>query len=151
MAQEINSSSIFLSASGGVLDFVAPDGELLASVAVPPGRVAARDYLELLPLGAAVEVSKGLAVVDPRSWLGVQHYGEGSHDSGANPDFRPTSASRNEREMRLTLARMQAVTARAEARERALRSIERIPAPAAAAPAAAAAAPVAAKDEPVVE
>lgn len=127
MAQEINSASIFLSPSGGVLDFVSPDGELLASIAVPPGRVPAREYLELLPDGAALEVSEGLAVVQPRSGLGVQHYGEGSHHSGANPDFRPTSASRNEREMRLTLARMQSATARLEARAAALASIEVIP------------------------
>lgn len=127
MSHEINSASIFVSSLGGVLEFVSPDGELLASIAVPPGRVPAREYLELLPDGAALEVSEGLAVVQPRSGLGVQRYGEGSHHSGANPDFRPTSASRNEREMRLTLARMQSATARLEARAAALASIEVIP------------------------
>lgn len=127
MSGEINAKSVFLSASGGVLDFVSQEGELLASVAVPPGRVSARDYLELLPEGALVEVSEGLAVLHPRSAFGVQHYGEGARDSGANPDFRPTSASRNEREMRLTLARMQSATARLEARAAALDLIEHIP------------------------
>lgn len=142
MAREINAKSVFLSAAGGVLDFVSQEGELLASVAVPPGRVPARDYLDLLPEGAALEVSEGLAVVQPRSGLGVQRYGDGSHHSGANPDFRPTSASRNEREMRLTLARMQSATARLEARAAALASIEVIPT---------APAPAPVNDAPVIE
>lgn len=146
MAREINAKSVFLSAAGGVLDFVSQDGELLASVAVPPGRVPARDYLDLLPEGAAVEVSEGLVVLQPRSGFGVQHYGQGSHETGANPDFRPTSASRNELEMRLTLARMQAVTSRVEARERALWAVERIPAAPAPAPA-----PAPADDVAVIE
>lgn len=125
--QELNSRSFLVSAKGGTLDYVAPDGEILFSVAVPPGRVSAREYLELLPEGCEIQIADGLAVVNPRHGYGVQSYGEGSHDSGANPDFRPTSASRFENEMRLTLNKIQAQTARLEARERALAAIERMP------------------------
>lgn len=125
--QEMNSRSFLVSSKGGTLDYVAPDGEILFSVAVPPGRVAAREYLELLPDGCEVQIADGLAVVNPRSGYGVQAYGEGSHHSGANPDFKPTSASRFEAEMRLTLNKIQAQSARLEARERALASIERMP------------------------
>lgn len=125
--QELNIRSFIVSAKGGTLDYVAPDGEVLFSVAVPPGRVSAREYLELVPDGCHVEVADGLAVVNPRGGYGVQPYGAGSHDSGANPDFAPTSASRMEMEMRLTLNRMKAHTERLEARERALSLIERIP------------------------
>lgn len=125
--QEMNSRSFLVSSKGGTLDYVAPDGEILFSVAVPPGRVSAREYLDLVPEGCGVEVSSGLAVVNPRHGYGVQSYGPGSHDSGANPDFRPTSASRFEAEMRLTLNKIQAQTARLEAREKALASIERMP------------------------
>jgi len=132
--QEINSRSFLVSSQGGTLDYVAPDGEILFSVAVPPGRVAAREYLDLVPEGCWVEVSSGLAVVNPRHGYGVQSYGPGSHDSGANPDFRPTSASRFENEMRLTLNKIQAQTARIEARERALAAIERMPMASAPAP-----------------
>ena len=35
-------------------------------------------------------------------------YGEGEFDSGANPDFQETSASRNEREMKLLLSNLSA-------------------------------------------
>lgn len=134
---DIHRNSVFLSASGGQLDIVR-DGEILASVAVPPGRVPAADYLDLVPEGAWLEVSDGLAVMDPpraRRNVGVQPYGDLSHASGANPDYRPTSASRMELEMRLTLNKMQAATARLEARQRALESIERVPPAPAPAPA----------------
>jgi|GEM_PF-2374463 len=125
--QEMNSRSFLVSSKGGTLDYVGPDGEVLFSVAVPPGRVSAREFLDLVPEGCQIEVADGLAVVNPRSGYGVQSYGPGSHDSGANPDFKPTSASRFENEMRLTLNKIQAQTARLEARERALASIERVP------------------------
>lgn len=126
MSFEINRASVFLSVNGGQLDIV-QDGEILVSVNVPAGRVAALDYFDLLPDGAHLEVAGGLAVLQPRSGYGVMPYGEGSHDTGANPDFVVTSASRMEMQMRLTLAQMQSSTARLEARERALASIERIP------------------------
>jgi len=126
MSSEIRTNSVFVSAKGGVLDIIR-DGEVLASVAVPAGRVPAADYLALLPQGAWLEVSEGLAVLQPREAVGIQPYGAGSHDTGANPDFQPTSASRMEMEMRLQLNKMQAATARLEARQRALEVIERVP------------------------
>lgn len=150
--QELNAKSVIVSAKGGTLDYVSTnDGELLFSVAVPAGRVSAREYLELLPPGVEIQVADGLAVIN-RSWYGVQPYGAGSHDTGANPDFAPTSASRMEKEMRLTLNKMQAATARIEAREKALSLIERVPqAPAPAAKAEAKPEPEAKPEEQVVE
>ncbi|PKP67655.1 MAG: hypothetical protein CVT83_08045, partial [Alphaproteobacteria bacterium HGW-Alphaproteobacteria-5] len=69
-------------------------------------------------------------------------------DTGANPDYRPTSASRLEREMRVTLARLAQMGNRLEARERLLASVERIPT----APAPVEApAPVVEPDAPLVE
>ena len=127
MMREITRNTVFVSTGGGTLDFVSEDGELLMSVAVPPGRVRATRYLDLVPEGARIEVGEGLVAFQPPHRIGVQPYGEGSHDSGANPDFRPTSASRLEREMRVTLNRMRAATDRVEARERALARVERIP------------------------
>lgn len=137
----IRPNSVFLSVAGGQLDIVR-DGEILASVAVPAGRVPASDYLDLVPEGAWLEVSDGLAVMDPprsRRNVGIQPYGAASHESGANPDFAPTSASRMEMQMRLTLSKMQAATARLEARQRALDVIERVPPAPTPAPAPAAA------------
>lgn len=124
---ELDRKSLLLSDGGGVLEVVTADGEVLAAVTVPAGRVRAAGYFDLVPPGASLQVASGLAVVQPRCRIGVQRYGDGSHDTGANPDFRPTSSSRMEREMRLTLNRMQAATARVEARERQLAKVERVP------------------------
>lgn len=123
----INRKALLVSATGGKLDIVNDDGELLASVAVPAGKVPVLPYLELVPEGAELQVSEGLALFEPRHRIGIQPYGPGSHDSGANPDFRPTSASRFEREMRTTLARLQAHEQRVDAKLRALSTIERVP------------------------
>ena len=74
-----------------------------------------------------MDVMGTIAVIPPRSFHGRQRYGEGSHDTGANPDFKPSSADRMQREFRTTLARLQQATSRAEARERALADVDRIP------------------------
>lgn len=132
---EITEKTVLVSAQGGVLDYVSADGELLFNVAVPPGLVDARPYVRICPPGASIQVAEGLYAAPPRSGAGVQSYGPGSHSSGANPDFQPNSAARQENELRVLLAKMQASTRRLEAREAALASVQRIPtAPAQAAP-----------------
>lgn len=137
----MNPRSVIVSALGGTVDFLR-DGELLLSVAVPPGRVRALPYLDLAPEGCEVELSKGLVMLEPRSGVGVQDYGEGALESGANPDFRPSSADRMRREVQLIVNQMQATSRRLEAREKALSLIERIPQAPAPAPEPEAEAPV---------
>ncbi|EEW26015.1 hypothetical protein [Rhodobacter ferrooxidans] len=122
-----NPKSWVVSAKGGTVRYVSADGENLFEVAVSKGRERLGPYLEMCPPGATLEPMGDLVIIPPRSGYGVQRYGAGSHDSGANPVFKPTSASRMEKELRLTLNKMQAATNRLEARERALGSIERVP------------------------
>lgn len=124
--REINENSVFLSAKGGVLRMLIGDGELLAEVAIPPGRVSARAYMADLPDGAFYE-AEGLAVAQPRSLIASQDFGQVATHSGANPDFQPTSATRMELEMRQMLAQMAARDQSREARMRHLESVERIP------------------------
>ncbi len=124
--QEVTRRSFLVSAKGGNLDFLSGDGELLYSVFVPAGRQQARDYLDLVPVGGSVQVSDGLVVIEPRLAVAVQHP-DGLYESGANPDFKATSASRLETEMRLSISRMQAATARMDAREAALAAVDRVP------------------------
>lgn len=123
----IDRNTLIVSDKGGKLDIVSEDGELLAAVAVPAGQVSALPYLDLVPSGASLQVSEGLALIQRPHRIGIQRYGEGSHDSGANPDYRPTSASRFEREMRVTISRLQAQEKRVDARLKALVAVERIP------------------------
>lgn len=124
---ELNLRSSFVSAKGGVLDFVSPDGEILLSVSVPPGIVPAREYLELCPDGAEVQLSKGLAVVAPRKGYGVQTHDKRC-DSGANPDFQPTSADRLQRQMRMMVNQVQAQSKALDARMKAFEKVQRVPA-----------------------
>lgn len=126
MRDMIDRKTLFVSDGGGKLDIVSHDGELLASMAIPAGRVAAMPYLALVPGGATAE-PVGVAVMRPLHRIGIQKYGDGSHDSGANPDFRPTASSRLEREMRLTLSRIQTSEKRVDAKLKALTKIERVP------------------------
>jgi hypothetical protein len=124
---EICSLSLLVSKSGGTVDYVSDQGEVLMSVDVPPGMVSAREYLAICPPGAQMQARDGLVAVPPRNGYGLQSYGQGSHDTGANPDFKPTSASTMERQMRAQLMRMQAATDRLEKRAKALNKIETIP------------------------
>ena len=123
---EIGRKALLTSKAGGELHVV-QDGVILGSIFIPVGETLAGPYLDRLPEGASLAVGKGVAVLPPRSFHGVQSFGEAAYETGANPDYRPTSASRLEREMRLTLNRMQAATTRIEARERAFAAVERVP------------------------
>lgn len=130
MNTELRATSRIVSANGGTLDFVSAFGELLASIAVPPGMHYAKEYLELVPSGATVQLSSGLVAMEPAHRCCVQPYTpDGQEVTGANPDFQPTSARRGELEMRTMISRMRASTKRLEARENALSLIERIPSP----------------------
>lgn len=122
---EIKSNTVLVSAKGGQLDFVR-DGEVLASVVVPPGRVPVSDYLDLVPDGAEVQVSGGLVPLTPAPRVGIQRH-DMSLESGANPDYQPTSATRLEMQMRVAVNHMAAATSELEARMRALDVIERVP------------------------
>jgi hypothetical protein len=125
---EVGRNDMFFSRDGGVIDFVSKDGEVLVSVGVPAGVQAARQYLDALPHGAHIEVVEGLAVIpkNGRAWFGSQR-SPLSHESGANPDFVPTSASSINLQMQQLMRQMQAKDKRISARLRALEGIERIP------------------------
>lgn len=123
---EISRKTRLCSASGGTLDIVSDDGEVLGQISVPAGAVMAAQYLALIPEGAHLEIADGLAAINPRHRIGIQPHPLG-REMGANPDFVPTSASRMERQLRVTVARMNAATDRLERRERKLAEIERLP------------------------
>lgn len=144
-AVEVTRKGFLVSDNGGTLDYTR-EGEVLFSVSVPPGIQPARPYFDLAPPGCEIEVSKGLVAVPRRGGYAVQKYGKGSHESGANPVFRPTIASRFEREMRLTISRMQGTIKAQEARIKSWAGVPRVPRAPAAPPA-----PPAEPEAPVVE
>ena len=124
--QEIQRDTALVSANGGILDYVTEHGEVLMSVAVPPGLQMAAPYLDLCPEGARLEIAEGIVAVPKRGRVYSQTHGEKT-ETGANPDFQPSSADRLQRQMRLDMARMQADQRRLDARLAQLAAIERIP------------------------
>ncbi|MDZ4393445.1 hypothetical protein, partial [Cypionkella sp.] len=124
-AGAIPANALLLSALGGTIEMVR-DGEVLAAISIPPGRVPIADYMPLLPDGAWYETND-LAVIQPRSLISSQTFGDVAMQSGANPDFKPTTASRFEAETRQMIAGMLAQQRGLAAKVRAYESIERIP------------------------
>ncbi len=124
---ELHPNGKIVSAHGGTLDYVDQDGQLLFAVAVPAGVHFAREYLDLAPAGVSVQIAEGdLVHLPPRNWASVQT-AQTEVESGANPDFQPTSADRLQRQMRHTLAMMQSEQKSLNARLERLSAIERIP------------------------
>jgi hypothetical protein len=124
---EIHPNGKIVSARGGILDYVDQDGQLLFSVSVPAGVHVAREYLDLAPSGVSVQIAEGdLVHLPPRNWASVQA-AQIEVESGANPDFQPTSADRLQRQMRHALALMQSEQKTLHARLERLAAIERMP------------------------
>lgn len=124
--QHIDHNHTFASAKGGTLD-VLREGEIVAQIAVPPGLHKARRFVADIPPGFEVQVGEGLAVFAPKSGYGRQPYGEGSHETAANPSFEPTSASRLQAQLDQGLRRLATVESRVERKLKALQAVEVIP------------------------
>lgn len=126
MSNEVKVADTLVSAKGGTLDIVR-DGEVVASVAVPPGAHLAREFIAFLPPDCEVQVGEGLAVFAAKTGYHLQRYGKGSHDSGANPDFEPTSASRVQAQLEQGFKRIAAAENRVDAKLKALKAVQVIP------------------------
>lgn len=116
----ISPRDFFISAIGGMVGYQSEEtGELLFELPVPAGKILCREYVDMCPPDAKM-VTDGLEVFRPRSGVGVIDYGAARYESGANPDFVPTSASTMEAQLRLLTNRLQQVERRESARQRAL-------------------------------
>ena len=129
----MNRKAFFVSLSGGLVRYLA-DGELLFEVAVPPGRVSVAEYVDMWPDGASVEYS-GVTLLEPRLLGGVS-FAAGRTESGANPDFVPTPASRYEVEMKKQIDEAKLLNRTMRARMNALANVDFVPDAAALDPAA---------------
>lgn len=118
-------SDILVSATGGTLDLVSSDGEILAQIHVPPGRHRASHFLDLVASGESLQVAEGLATFQARSRLAVTSYpDEINRQTDANPHFEPTYASEAERRLRVLLFRKREESTRTERRSAAQASLE---------------------------
>ena len=126
MENEVKSNDTLVSAKGGTLDILR-DGEVVAQVAVPAGAHAARDFIAFVPPDCEIQVGNGLVVFPAKCGYHRQAYGDGSHETAANPEFEPTSASRLQAQLDQGLKRLATVENRVEARLRALSAVDVIP------------------------
>ena len=123
---QIKANSVFVAGEGAAVEYLNEHGEVLGRCPLKPGRNPARPFLQLAPEGATLAAVGDVFVVDPRAAVWVQPVTQ-ELQSGANPDFQPSSADAQERKMRALLARLQAKENRLEARMAALESVERMP------------------------
>ena len=124
---ELNAKTILVSSGGGLLDYVDDrTGEVLFTIAVPPGKYRASQYLELVPESAHVEIAEGLVAIQPKG-MAARQVPDNLTDTGANPDFQPTSADRLQRQMQRNLAVLAANQKSLDARLRAFNAVERVP------------------------
>lgn len=124
---ELNPKTTLVSAHGGILDYVEKKtGEVLFSVGVPAGRFSAGEYLDLCPEGVEVQIAEGLVAVQPKGGYALQQP-HNLTDSGANPDYHPTSADRLQRQMQHNISVMASNQKALEAKVRALAAVERVP------------------------
>ncbi len=140
--QNVQRRDKLLPHKGNVLEFMSSGGEVFGELALPVGvLVDLAQYFDLLAPGDTLRVSPSCTVITPRSWSGIA-VPVGLTDSAANPDFVPTSATRQALEMQRMLGEMRYLNSQAvaAARAAALASVEVIPT-----------APVVADASPVVE
>ncbi|ETD01848.1 hypothetical protein [Rhodobacter capsulatus] len=123
---QIKPNSVLIAGEGASVEYVAASGEILGRCPLKVGRNPARPLLALAPEGATLSAVGEVFVAEPRSAVWVEPVSP-FLQTGANPDFQPSSADLQERKMRAMLARLQAKENRLEARMAALQSIERVP------------------------
>lgn len=123
----VQAKDFFVSGSGGTIQYVDSADQLLMEVAIPPGRVAARPYVEMCPPGAVLQTADGIALFSPFPACNAINYGDDGLKSAANPDFRPSSSDTFQREMRAHMSRVMAQNNALAAKVNSLQRIEQIP------------------------
>jgi hypothetical protein len=104
---EMKNSTLMVATTGATLSGVSPDGEILWTEGLVIGRHRVSQWLPFLGPKDTLTVDGDATMLSPTvTRLKSMPYGEGSRNSGANPDFQVTSASRHERELGLMMKRM---------------------------------------------
>lgn len=114
MSKMTNTTTILVGLAGGEISAVTEHGEITWSLGLVGGKYLVSDYLPLLGFGETLNSSGAVTFVTPTSRLQVDNFGALSVETGANPDFVVTSATRMQREMELTLDRLNQTSAKAE-------------------------------------
>ena len=84
------------------------EGEVLLTEQLTPGRHKGKDYIKFMPSGSHLALDGDVTPLLAPSRLYPVPYGAGAFESGANPDFKVTSATRQAREMAILMDRLTA-------------------------------------------
>ena len=88
------------------LSVVTREGEVLLTELLTPGRHKGKDYIKFMPSGSHLALDGDATPLLAPSRLYPAPYGAGAFESGANPDFKVTSATRQARELDLLMKRL---------------------------------------------
>jgi len=101
---DVRDATIFVELGGAEVSGVTPEGEVLFTQGLPAGRVRASDFLPFMEQSELLLVRGHFTAVAARRGRTKRvTYGEGAARTGANPDWRPRTESKFEREMRATI------------------------------------------------
>lgn len=111
---------VFVNEASEKLRCVNSDGEVIFTRAYPMGEHTIHNLVPLMGENDQIEFGPNMEVFEKPSRVQRTGYGDGANDSGANPDFMVTSATRNARETERTLRMLQLKTATLDRRMAAL-------------------------------
>lgn len=121
----INKTTKFIvGASGGEVSAITAEGEIVWTLPLSGGLYPAKTYLDLLQDGQTLDVSSTVHCVTAPDRLRPQKM-DNATESGANPDFVVTSATRFQRELELKLAKLDQTAAKYERRMASLDDLAR--------------------------
>lgn len=122
--RDMANSRFFVGQQGGEIRCVSPDGEIKWCVGLSGGVHHTDVYRQYMFDGDAIEVTGSVTIQSPGGRrLKAQPYGPGGSESGANPDFRPSTAATHQRQLDLTLRK---ITEQSKGLERRMKSFERL-------------------------
>lgn len=108
---EVRNAMISVSTPFAAISCITEDGEILFKRGYPAGMHSIAPLVPHMGETDILEFEQGIDVFTKAPRATRIPYGEGANDSGANPDFVVTSASRNARETERTLRNLQRKTA----------------------------------------
>lgn len=99
--------NLLVAATGGEITATDEDGVPFWSIGLTPGIHEGRKFALYMGPEHEISLSDGVTAVAPAGGrASPMKYGKGANDSGANPDYRPTSADQAMREMQQKVMRL---------------------------------------------
>lgn len=106
--EEMTNARFFVGSAGGQITCIDKNGEEVWRLGFMPGVHYADLFKADLKIGESIEMSGEIALMRRNGRVRSQKYGETAFETGANPDYRPTTASTQELRLRKMMAELDA-------------------------------------------